>query len=59
VVAMNFAGTPQMMSPDLTSRGVKGRHLKKLAASFAVPEQTELGHIILPAYSSYVGQVEP
>jgi alpha-glucosidase len=57
VVAMNFAGTPQMMGFDLASRGVKGKHLKTLIASFPVPAETELGRIMLPPYGSYVGQV--
>jgi len=58
VVAMNFTGEPQMMGLDLASRGVKGKHLKTLVASFGVAEHSELGHIMLPPYGSYVGQVE-
>ena len=58
VVAMNFTGEPQMMGLDLASRGVKGKHLKTLASSFGVAEHSELGHIMLPPYGSYVGQVE-
>jgi alpha-glucosidase len=57
VVAMNFSGSPQMMGFDLTSRGVKGHHLKTLIASFPVTPETELGRIMLPPYGAYVGQV--
>jgi alpha-glucosidase len=59
VVALNFTAQPQTVSLDLTSRGVKGRHLKTLIASFAGVEPVDLGHITLPAFGSYVGQVEP
>jgi alpha-glucosidase len=59
VVAMNFAGTPQMMGlMDLAKRGVKGQRLKTLVSSFPIAEHTELGHVMLPPYGSYVGQVE-
>jgi alpha-glucosidase len=59
VVALNFTAQPQTASIDLTSRGVKGKHVKTLLASFAGEEPTDLGHIVLPAFGSYVGQVEP
>ena len=59
VVAMNFTSQPQAMSVDLSSRGVKGRHLKTLLASFPGAKEPDLGHITLPAFGSYVGQVEP
>jgi alpha-glucosidase len=57
VVALNFTGSPQMMGWDLSSRGVKGTHLKTLIASFHVAGETELGRVMLPPYGSYVGQV--
>jgi alpha-glucosidase len=57
VVALNFTGSPQMMGWDLSSRGVKGTHLKTLIASFHVVGETELGRVMLPPYGSYVGQV--
>jgi len=59
LVALNFTGTSQTFSLDLTTRGVKGKHLKTLAASFASAEQIDLAHITLPQYGSYVGQVTP
>ena len=59
VVAMNFTSQPQAMSVDLSSRGVKGRHLKTLLASFPGAKEPDLGHITLPAFGSYVGQVVP
>jgi len=59
VVALNFTAQPQIISIDLTSRGVKGHHLKTLIASFASGEPADLGHITLPPFGSYVGQVQP
>jgi alpha-glucosidase len=59
VVAMNFTAQPRTVSLDLTSRGVTGRHLKTLISSFAAGEAGDLEHITLPAFGSYVGQVEP
>jgi alpha-glucosidase len=59
VVAMNFTAQPQTVSLDLTSRGVRGRHLKTLIASFTGAEPGDLGRITLPPFGSYVGQVEP
>jgi alpha-glucosidase len=59
VVALNFTAQPQTMALDLSSRAVKGRHLKTLLASFSGEEPADLGHITLPAFGSYVGQVEP
>jgi alpha-glucosidase len=59
VVALNFTGQPQTVSIDLTSRGVRGKHLKMLVASFSETAPMDLGHMTLPAFGSYVGQVEP
>jgi len=59
VVALNFTGQPQTVSIELSSRGVTGRHLKTLVASFSAPPPTDMGHITLPAFGSYVGQVQP
>jgi alpha-glucosidase len=59
VVALNFTAQPQTVSINLTSRGVKGKHVHTLLASFNGPPPADLAHIALPAFGSYVGQVEP
>jgi alpha-glucosidase len=59
VVALNFTAVPQIASIDLASRGLKGKHAKTLLESFSGVETVTLRAIALPAYGSYVGQVEP
>ncbi len=59
LVALNFSAQPQTVSFDLTSGGVKGKHLKTLIASFSGAQPKDLGHVTLPSFGSYVGQVEP
>jgi alpha-glucosidase len=59
VVALNFTAQPQTVSINLTSRGVKGKHVHTLLASFNGAAPADLAHITLPAFGSYVGQVEP
>jgi alpha-glucosidase len=59
IVAMNFTDQPQTVNIDLTSRGIKGQHVKTLLASFKGADPTDLEHMTLPAFGSYVGQVEP
>jgi alpha-glucosidase len=59
LVALNFSAQPQTVSVDLTSGGVKGKHLKTLIASFSGLQPKDLGHVTLPSFGSYVGQVEP
>lgn len=54
--------TPERQTPgfDLGGTGVAGKHLKLVLASFAgASKSSELGHISLPAYGAYVGEVEP
>jgi alpha-glucosidase len=55
VVALNFTTQPQTVSLDLSSRGVKGKHVKALAGGDRL---MDLGRIELPAFGSFVGQVE-
>jgi alpha-glucosidase len=60
LVSLNFTSTPQMVNIDLSQEDIKGTHLKKLIASYAGPGQgISLHEIKLPAYGSFVGQVEP
>jgi alpha-glucosidase len=59
VVALNFTAVPQIASIDLASRGLKGKHARTLLESFSGVETVTLRAIALPAYGSYVGQVEP
>jgi alpha-glucosidase len=59
IVAMNFTDQPQTVNIDLTSRGIKGQHVKTLLASFKGADPTDLEHMTLAAFGSYVGQVEP
>jgi alpha-glucosidase len=59
VVALNFTATPQIASIDLATRGLKGRHARTLLESFSGVETVTLRAIALPAFGSYVGQVEP
>ncbi len=60
VVTLNLTATPQTVGFDLQGQGVRGKHVKRVLASF--PESSglsDLGHISLPAYGAYLGQVEP
>ena len=59
LVSINFSPDSQTVSPDLNSAGVQGKHLKTLLASFSDANMPDLGHIKLPAYGSYVAQIEP
>ena len=59
LVALNFTAAPQHISLDLKQQGVSGSHLKTLLASFPKTDAVGLQDIALPAYGSYVGQVEP
>jgi alpha-glucosidase len=60
LIALNFTSQPQTVAIDLSSRGVSGKHLKTLIASFAETQRiVALNDITLPPFGSYVGQVEP
>lgn len=60
VVALNFTAESQTVSFNLQPQGVQGRHAKLLLASFSnAPGDADLIQINLPAYGSYVAQVEP
>lgn len=58
LVSLNFTAEPQTVNLDLSGEGVHGRHLKTLLASFVNAQPADPAHISLPAYGSYVGQVE-
>ncbi len=59
LVALNFTPEAQAVAFDLQPEGIRGRHVKTLLASFAMGHPSELGHVSLPPFGSYVGQVEP
>ncbi len=60
LVSLNFSAEPQTVSFHLQTQGVHGKHVRLLVGSFAkASQQTDLSNIHLPAYGSYVGQVEP
>lgn len=58
LVTLNFTAQPQTIGFDLQSQGVEGKHVHTLVASFAGANPSDLSHITLPAYGSYVGQVD-
>jgi len=58
LVSMNFSSGTQELKLDLKSAGVSGTHLKILLASSADLNPSEVGHISLPPYGSYVGHVQ-
>lgn len=60
LVALNFTANPETVSFDLQPQGIQGKHVKLLLASFAnAPVETDLSHVSLPAYGSYVGEMQP
>ncbi len=60
LVTLNFTATPQTVGFDLQPQGVQGKHVKTVIASFSnASGSTDLGHISLPAYGAYVGEVQP
>jgi alpha-glucosidase len=58
IVALNFTHRPQTVSIDLKGQGLTGRHARILIQSFNGPEMVDLGHVVLPPYGSFVGQME-
>ena len=60
LVALNFTAMPQTVSYDLASQDVSGKHGKLLVASYpGASGSTDLTHLALPAYGSYVGEIAP
>jgi len=54
LVALNFTDAPQTVSYDL------GKQAKLILASYSgASGNTDLAHLTLPAYGSYIGQIEP
>lgn len=58
LIALNFTPSPQTVHFDFRPQQVEGRHAKTILASFSAPQTADLGHIVLPAYGSYVGEVQ-
>ncbi len=59
LVALNFTADDQTVNYDLSHEGVKGKQVKQLLASFGnAPGVSDLSKISLPAYGSYVGEIE-
>jgi alpha-glucosidase len=58
LVTLNFSATAQELKLDLKPAGVSGTHLKKLIASSGDLDPTDLEHVTLPPYGSYVGHVQ-
>jgi alpha-glucosidase len=59
LVTLNFTATQQTVRFDLQTQGVQGKQSKTVLASFSTPQAEDLGHLVLPAYGAYVGQIEP
>jgi alpha-glucosidase len=58
LVVLNMTAKQQTASIDLSAQGNPGNHLRTLIASYANAKPADIGHIVLPPYGSYVGQVE-
>jgi alpha-glucosidase len=58
LVTLNFTAAPQTVSLDFQPQGVQGKHVKTLLASFSTGQTADTGHIALPAYGAYIGQIE-
>ena len=58
LVVLNMTAKPQTTSIDLSAQGITGSHLKTILASYAHAAPVDMGHITLPAYGAYVGQVQ-
>jgi alpha-glucosidase len=60
LIALNFTADPQDVSYDLAPHKVTGKHAKLLLASYPnASGDTDLTHLALPPYGSFVGAVEP
>ncbi|MGA8938744.1 MAG: alpha-glucosidase [Acidobacteriaceae bacterium] len=59
VVAMNFTGTPQTITLNLSGTGVTAHNVKTLAADDnSLKSISTLNHITLPPYTSWVASVQ-
>ena len=58
LVSLNLSASAQDLKLDLSGAGVKTKRLKKLLASSAGINPTDVEHISLPPYGSYVGHVQ-
>ncbi len=58
LVALNFTPSSQTVNFDFNAQGVEGKHASTVLASFPARETADLGHIALPAYGAYIGEVE-
>lgn len=60
LVALNCTPTDQTVNLDVAAQGMRGAHVKTIVASFSTPAQPlSVGHLSLPTYGAYVGQLEP
>jgi len=59
LVSLNLSASAQELKFDLKAAGVQGRHLKKLLASASDINPSDVDHVSLPPYGSYVGHVQP
>ncbi|MBV9154768.1 MAG: alpha-glucosidase [Acidobacteriaceae bacterium] len=60
LVSLNFTASPQAVTIDINGKGVSGKHVKTVLASYANAGDTnDLSKVSLPPYGAYVGQVEP
>ncbi len=59
LIACNFTARSLAVSFDLQSQGIRGKHLRTLASSFANANPSDVSHVTLPAHASYIAQVEP
>jgi alpha-glucosidase len=57
LVTLNFTAEPQTVGLDLKPQGIEGKHMRTLVASFDKNHPSDPGHISLPPYGSYVGEV--
>jgi alpha-glucosidase len=59
LVALNFTPAPQSVAFNFEGYVVHGKHLKTVLASFPTGQIVEAGHLALPPYGAFIGQVEP
>jgi alpha-glucosidase len=58
VVVLNMSGSPQKISLDLGSKGVKGTSAKTLAASFNAPATASPSSVTLQPFGAWIAQVQ-
>jgi alpha-glucosidase len=59
LVSINFTSAAHSPNLDLGSHGVQGQHLKTLLASFPNAQMPDVSHIKLPAFASFIAEIEP